>query len=78
MRMIALYHAQVVVCILLTKTKESLMQQASTRFNEPTLDELFEEPMIQLMMKRDGAARDSIERALMQLAALKTATEAVQ
>lgn len=54
------------------------MQQASTRFNEPTLDELFEEPMIQLMMKRDGAARDSIERALMQLAAMKNASEAVQ
>ena len=41
-----------------------------SRASEPTLDEIFSDPMIQLMMERDGAQREAIERALLRMAAM--------
>lgn len=40
------------------------MQTSAYLIDEPSLDELFAEPVIQLMMKRDGALRATIESAL--------------
>ena len=46
--------------------------------NEPTLDEIFSDPMIQLMMKRDGTKRDIIEQALLRLAAMDKSNSTLQ
>jgi hypothetical protein len=43
------------------------MHHNSQFTDEPSLDELFEEPVIQMMMRRDGVLRDSIELALIKL-----------
>jgi len=51
---------------------------AFTGINEPSLDELFAEPMIQLIMRRDGIAQDTLEQALKELAELKARRASLQ
>jgi hypothetical protein len=46
--------------------------------NEPSLDELFAEPMIQMIMRRDGVARDALEDVLAQLAAISKQQAPIQ
>lgn len=46
--------------------------------SEPSLDEIFSDPMIQLMMKRDGTARDAIEQALFRMASMNHRNSTVQ
>jgi hypothetical protein len=49
-----------------------------TGINEPSLDELFSEPMIQMIMRRDGVARDALEDVLAQLAAITAQQAPIQ
>ncbi len=45
-------------------------QQASVvRHREPTLEDLLEEPIIQLIMKRDGVAPDLMRKTIDRLTA---------
>ena len=49
-----------------------------SRVNEPTLDEIFSDPMIQLMMQRDGTQREAIERALLRMATMNRHNSTLQ
>lgn len=37
---------------------------SALRHREPTLDELLDEPIVQLIMKRDGVAPDSMRKQI--------------
>ena len=66
--------------VRLLKTKEQAMSPTETvsRVNEPTLDEIFSDPMIQLMMQRDGTQREAIERALLRMATMNRHNSTLQ
>jgi hypothetical protein len=46
--------------------------------NEPSLEEIFADPMIQRIMARDGARRDLIESALIRLAKMQRDDQVMQ
>ena len=48
---------------------------SALRHREPTLDELLDEPIVQLIMERDGIAPDSMRRQIARLVAEDLAAE---
>lgn len=48
---------------------------SALRHREPTLEELLEEPIVQLIMKRDGIAPDSMRTQIALLASKELAAE---
>lgn len=51
------------------------MPQCAACIREPTLGELLAEPIIQMMMKRDGVARPAIENLMRNVAISQTAAD---
>lgn len=48
---------------------------SALRHREPTLDELLDEPIVQLIMKRDGETPDTMRKQIALLAAQELAAE---
>ncbi|MFZ4125587.1 MAG: hypothetical protein ACOYJ2_05900 [Rickettsiales bacterium] len=53
------------------------MMASAARHREPTLDELLDEPIVQLIMQRDGVAPEWMRRQLAELATQEWAAQAV-
>ncbi|MBN8543936.1 MAG: hypothetical protein J0M34_06700 [Alphaproteobacteria bacterium] len=53
------------------------LMASTSRHAEPTLDELLDEPIVQLIMKRDGVAPDWMRRHIAELATQEWAARAV-
>lgn len=47
---------------------KSPLTASALRHREPTLDELLDEPIVQLIMQRDGIAPDSMRREIARIA----------
>ena len=54
-----------------------LIMASVSRRMEPTLDELLDEPIVQLIMKRDGVAPEWMRRHIAELAAQEWLAQAV-